>query len=118
MDQKIIDNDIKKSKDRINQIDNTLSIEKKKIKKLDEIQDTFYELNKNLNICIGLLAQSIKGKDTDIIFNDIENTNRKIYLKSKNSLDEETMKTMKKINNLYKEKNDEIKKSKEKKEKE
>ncbi len=118
MESKKIDNKIKSNKQRINEIDNILSIEKQKIKKIDEMQETIYELNKNMNKCIDLLSKSIKGKTTDIIFNDIENANRKFYIKTNNVLEEETIDTMKKINKLYKEKNQEVEKNRAKKEKE
>ncbi len=118
METKRIDNNIKESKQKINEIDNMLNIEKKKIKTLEEMKETVYELNKNLNTCISLLSKSIKGKTTDIIFNDMENANRRIYMKNNNLLEEETLDTMKKINKLYIEKNDEIEKNKIQKEKE
>lgn len=117
-EEKKIDNNIKTTKQIINEIDNKLSVEKKKIKKLDEMQETLYELNKNMTKCIELLSKSIKGPTTNNIFSDMENKNRIFYIKGSSVLDEETELSMKKIQNLYKEKSNEIAKSKKEQEKE
>ena len=101
MDTKRIDNNIKESKQKINEIDNMLNIEKKKIKTLEEMKETVYELNKNLNTCISLLSKSIKGKTADIIFNDMENANRRIYMKNNNLLEEGTNELTNGTNELY-----------------
>ncbi len=116
MKPKKIDNEIKASRERINALDSRLNLEKSKLKKIDEMQESLYELNKNMSKCIELLSKSIVGPTTNRFFNDMENNNRAFYLKSNNLLEEETNDTMRNINKLYKEKVAEIEKGKQKEE--
>ena len=67
-DNKIADNRIEKSKKKIAQIDESIDIEKNKLKKIDNIQEEFVSLNKSINRCIELLSSSIKGTKTPSLF--------------------------------------------------
>lgn len=112
MDSKKIDNEIKTHKAKINELDNHLNIEKKKLKRIDEMQESLYELNKNMSQCIELLSKSIVGGNSAKMFSEMENKNRTFYIKSNSILEEESARTMEKINGIYKEKINEIEKSK------
>ena len=114
METKRIDNEIKVHKQKINELDNKLSQEKAKLKKIDEMQESLYELNKNMSKCIELLSKSIVGPTTSRLFNNMEENNRMFYTKSTVILDEEASDTMKNINEIYKEKIDEIEKKRQK----
>lgn len=118
METKKIDNIVKTQKQKINELDNKLSAEKAKLRKIDAMQDSLYELNKNMNKCIELLSKSIVGPATNRFFNDMENNNRVFYAKSSAILEEESSDTMKNINNIYKEKIAEIEKRRKETEKE
>ena len=116
MDGKKIDNEIKTQKQRINELDNKLSIEKAKLQKLDDMQESLYELNKNMSKCIELLAKSIIGPTTNRFFNEMENNNRMYYKRGSMILEEESASTMRNINKIYKDKIAEIEKGRKQKE--
>lgn len=105
-------------KKRINEIDNQIDNEKKKIKKIDSIQEEVTALNKNLNKCIELLSISIKGEQKDKMLNDMYDKNKSFYINFSSTLDDEISITKKKINKLTEEKENIIKENKDKNKKE
>lgn len=103
-------------KKRINEIDNQIDNEKKRIRKIDNIQEEVTELNKNLNKCIELLSVSIKGEKKEKMLNDMFDKNKSFYANFSCTLDDEMSITKKKINKLNEEKENLIKENKDKKE--
>lgn len=101
MNDKRADNRININKEKIKNIDNRIDIEKDKLKKLDNIQDEFVSLNKSLNRCVELLSESIKGKKSNYMFEDMTNNNNNILKNVHSILDEEKTNTEKNLINLY-----------------
>ena len=83
--------------------------EKKRLQKLDDMQEEIVALNKNLTKCIDLLSKSISGPVTNNVFNDMHNSNRLFYVKTSGIIDEESTNSKININRLYQEKDDVIK---------
>lgn len=110
--EKIPDN-IKK---RINEIDNLVDYEKRRIKKFDNMQEEVIALNKNLNKCIDLLSKSIEGPTKKNMLNDMYDSTKSFYMNFISTLDEEISSSRKNINKLAQEKDDIIKQNKNKKE--
>ena len=99
-----LDNKILTTKEKINNIDDKLEAAKKKIKKLNDMQDNVNSIAKNMNRCIDLLSKSIRGPQVNGKISEMRKSNKVFLLKSTTSIEEETMKTRKDINELYKEK--------------
>lgn len=113
MDFKRIDNTIintnqedtnKNIKQRINEIDDMIDIERNKIKKIDMMQQDIATLNQHLNKCIDLLSKSVKGPTTQNVFNDMYETSRSIYVNLSSTLDEVSVSSIKTINRFSKQK--------------
>ena len=100
-DNKIADNRIEKSKKKIAQIDESIDIEKNKLKKIDNIQEEFVSLNKSINRCIELLSPSIKGTKTNHMLDEMFNNNNNLLKNVSSVLDEEKEETKKNISELY-----------------
>jgi len=105
-------------KKKINEIDNQIDNEKKKIKKIDSIQEEVTALNKNLNKCIELLSVSIKGEKNDKMLSDMYDKNKSFYVNFSSTLDDEISATKKKISKLNETKENLIKENKNKNKKE
>ena len=103
-ENKKADNIIINNKKRINEIDDELSEQKKKLKKLDSMQEDVASLTRNIDKCIQLLSKSIQGPTTQNMFNDMSNTNQLFLRKTNNNIEEETMKAQHNIHKLYQEK--------------
>ena len=115
MIEKKADNTFLSKKDKINKIDEMLDIEKKKIKKIESLYDDFRVLNSNMDKCIDLLSKSINGPNVGVTLNNIRYSNKELFNKSNEKIDNELKIIKKKVNSLYKEK-ESIIKSKEAKE--
>lgn len=96
-----IDNRIETNKKKINKIDNELEFEKARLKKIDNIQEELHALNKSISKCIFLLSKSIKGPNTNVIFEDMNNSNHAFIENANASLEEEIAAAKKNIHNLY-----------------
>lgn len=94
---------------KIVRIDNLVDEQKYKIKKIDELQEQITSLNKNLNMCIALLARAINGPTTQNMFNDMYENNQSFYANMANTLDDELVDARKTIDSLSKEKDELIK---------
>lgn len=109
MEEKQADNRELTVKEKVNKIDDKLDAEKKRLQKLDDMQEEIVALNKNLTKCIDLLSKSISGPVTNNVFNDMHNSNRLFYVKTSGIIDEESTNSKININRLYQEKDDVIK---------
>ena len=99
---------------KIFQLDTKVDDEKKKIKQIEELQEQVTNLNKNLSICIALLAKSMRGPTTQNMFNDMYNNNQSFYKCMTASLEEESLEIQKSIGKLLDENENAIKEYKEK----
>jgi len=104
MDNKKADNQILNTKQKINNIDNKLDLEKKHLNKIDEMHQEINSLAKDINKCVELLSKSMKGPTVNNMFQDMENTNRTFYRRATMELEQEEINIKKNINKLYKEK--------------
>lgn len=107
-----------KLSNQIVRIDNLVDEQKYKIKKIDELHEQIASLNKNLNICIGLLARTVNGPTTQNMFNDMYENNQSFYANMTSTLDDELLLAKKAISSLSKEKEELIKEFKKEIEKE
>lgn len=114
MEHKKADNTTINLKQKINELNNMIEEEKKKIKKLDSMQEEITSLNKNMNKCIELLSKSIESPTKDNMLSDMYNSNKSLYRNLTSSLDEEAEVSKKIINKLSQEKDNLIKENKKK----
>ena len=114
MENERVDNEYTTLNKKILEIETNIADEKKKIKKIEELQEQVINLNKNLGICIALLAKSMRGPTTQNMFNDMYNNNQSFYKNMTASLEEESLEIQKSINNLLDEKENTMKEYKDK----
>lgn len=114
MDNEKINNEYTTLNKKLLEIDTKVDDEKNKIKKIEELQEQVTSLNKNLSICIALLAKSMRGPTTQNMFNDMYNTNQSFYKNMTSSLEEENIEIQKSIGKLLDEKENAIKEYKDK----
>lgn len=114
MYEKKADNIILTKKQIINQIDDKLSEEKKNIKNLENIQNNYHSLNKNMSKCISLLSKSIKGPQVDSMLSEFEYNNKRFMIKTDEKIEKELKEIKKRVNKLYLEKEETIKRKKDK----
>ncbi len=102
--QKKADNTLLDNKAKINKIDDEISSVSNQKKALENIKDSFIDLNKSIDDCYSLLAASFKGKKVNSFFtnNSLEN-NRRLKKLTEN-IDNNTDILQKKLNNLNDEK--------------
>ena len=103
------DNFIISRKEKINKIDDMLEEEKKKIRKLENIQENLNSLNMNMSKCLNLFSKSIKGANTESVLNYISNYNDQLLNKTDEKINSSLKETKKEINKLYLEKENVIK---------
>lgn len=104
MKDKKIDNEYVNYKREISQIDDAIDIEKQKLKRLDDMQEELAALNRNMEVCISLLAASVKGKNLGNVYRDIYDSNKRSCRKIGDAIDSTNSVATKKINNLYNDK--------------
>lgn len=92
------------NKREVQQIDNKIDVEKNKIKELNNVYDEIEVLSRNMNKCIDLLADSVKGPVANNIFNDAYESNIVFCRNTSNRIDEEMGLSKKIISNLSEEK--------------
>ena len=98
------DNRIIENRQKINEVDNQIDDEKGRLEKLSTMQETIDSIAKNVDKCIELLSKSMKGPNTDSLFNDMYNSNKAFFKKASSNIESEETNSRKKINELYKEK--------------
>ena len=109
--EKKVDNRIISSKEKINKIDDELEFEKARLKKLDNMQEELHALNKSISKCIYLLSKSIKGPNTNVVFEDMNSSNHAFIENAQATLEEEMADSRKNIHTLYEAKEEIIKES-------
>ena len=110
MNEKKADNTILSKKQKINEIDDMLALEKKQAQKLENLRDNFWNLHKSMDRCVTLLSQSIKGPNIEITLSDMRDSSEKIYNKSNENINMELKRVKKRVNKLYSQKEEIIKK--------
>lgn len=110
MEEKKADNTILFKKKKINEIDDMLDLEKKNTKKLENLRENFCNLHKDMDKCIDLLSKSIKGKNVEIALSDMRASSEKLYNKTNENINIELKKIKKRVNKLYSQKEEIIKK--------
>ena len=115
---KTADNKINRCKSEIDILDSNIYNSKKTIECLNNIEENFEVLNKNLTTCIELLNRAIKGKKAKIILNEVSGIKSKNIKSSLSSIDEYRTQEEKKIRKydeerekLIEKRQEEIKKS-------
>ena len=104
MEEKKADNKIIQVKKQINVTEERLADSRKKLRGIEDLEDNFSHLNKNLNICVELLNLSIKNKTVNKKIGYMNDDSTIGYKKTSSSLLDEKEMTKKEINDL----NDEI----------
>lgn len=101
--------EIEKYKRSINETENKIDFEKRRIKDIENLQEEVVSLNKNLDECIKILEKSMQGPTTNYAFEDMHNNNRTFFVKTTSVLDEQIKNSQKKINSLSEKKEEQIK---------
>lgn len=123
MDEKKADNKIIQVKKQINITEEKLADSRKKLNKIENLEENFSHLNKNINLCVELLNASVKNKNINRKINHMSEENIVGFKKTSSSLIDEkelTKKEIRELNDEMDKLNDEIKelyKDKEKEEK-
>lgn len=100
VETKVADNKISKSEQIVNKIksvDRELESSYDSLKSIDDMEDAFNRLNKNLGKVIDLLNKSVTGKGVNQKLDDIKVNNQKIYKSSVYDLDVRRENTKKQI---------------------
>ncbi len=97
-------NNNNENRNYINNIDSQIDVEKSKMKNLDDMEEIFISLNKNISKCVELLNKSIKGKSVSKKLNAIEENNKINFVKSMNNIDSEREEIKNNLIKLNKEK--------------
>ena len=85
--EKKADNIIFNEKTKINEIDLKVDSKKKMLDSLDEIETNFYSLKKNIDDCLDLFRQSIKGGNIQRKLDAISEDNMQYYNTSMRDVD-------------------------------
>lgn len=70
------------TKTKLRLVNDRIDVEKQKMKNLDELEELFVSLNKNINKCVELLGRSIKGENIGKKLSAIEENNKVSFNKS------------------------------------
>lgn len=105
------DNKIFITRNEIEHINDQIDLSKSKLKSLDDMEEGFTSLSKNISKCVELLGQSMKGNNVEQKLGAISDNNRIYYLRAMGSIDDERQEAKKKLKDLY-DKKDEMEKLK------
>lgn len=100
MEEKKADNKIIEVKKQINATEEKLADSRKKLRGIEDLEDNFSHLNKNLNICVELLNASVKNKTVCKKIDYMNEDSTVGYMRTSSSLWDEKETTKKEINNL------------------
>ena len=106
------------TKQKISSLDNRIDAEKNKIRELDDMEELFVSLSKNISKCVELLNRSVKGKNVNSKLNSIEENNRINFAKSMSNIEiqrEDTKNNLVKLTEEKEKYQDELKEEYEKK---
>lgn len=68
------DSAIYMTKQKISSLDNRIDAEKNKMRELDDMEELFVSLSKNISKCVELLNRSVKGKNVNSKLNLLKKT--------------------------------------------
>ena len=106
-DKKIqADNKILITRSEIENINDQIDMSKSKLKSLDDMEEGFTSLSKNIAKCVELLSQSMKGNNVEQKLGAISDNNRIYYLRAMGSIDDERQEAKKKLKELYDQKDE------------
>ena len=100
------DNKIFITRTEIEHINDQIDMSKSKLKSLDDMEEGFSSLSKNISKCVELLSQSMKGNNVEQKLGAIMDNNRIYYLKAMGSIDDERQEAKKKLKELYDQKDE------------
>ena len=84
--------------------DNKININKAQIKTLNDMEEGFVSLSKNIEKCVELLSMSMKGNHIESKLSDISESNQVYLKKVVSTIDDEKTVANDRIKNLYDEK--------------
>ena len=91
-------------------LDNKIYDSKKQIKELTKVQESLISLDFYINDCINLLSKSIKSEKDNVMYSDIQETNRKNLFNSLDIIEGNVSSLKKQVKDLMDKKDDEVKK--------
>lgn len=91
-------------------LDNKIYDSKKQIKELTKVQESLISLDFYINDCINLLSKSIKNEKDNVMYSDIQETNRKNLFNSLDIIEGNVSSLKKQVKDLMNKKDDEVKK--------
>lgn len=94
-------------------LDEKIASEKIKLEKLTDMQESVDAIVENINECIDLLSKSIKGPNTENIFNDMYATNKNFQVNVSTNIENSQADIKSRIDRMYKEKDRILEKSRE-----
>ena len=94
----------------INDVEEQIYDNKKKIKELGKMQESLIALDFNINNCINLLSKSMKGANDEVLYNDMQEVNRKNLFNSLDVIEKDVDILKKNINELRTKKDEEFRK--------
>ena len=100
------DNKIFITRSEIENINDQIDMSKSKLKSLDDMEEGFTSLSKNIAKCVELLGQSMKGNNVEQKLGAISDNNRIYYLRAMGSIDDERQEAKKKLKDLYDQKDE------------
>lgn len=92
----------------INDLEEQIYDNKKKIKELVKMQESLIALDFNINNCINLLSKSMKGANDEALYNDMQEVNRKNLFNSLDVIEKDVDILKKNINELRTKKDEEF----------
>lgn len=94
----------------INDLEEQIYDNKKKIKELVKMQESLIALDFNINNCINLLSKSMKGANDEALYSDMQEVNRKNLFNSLDVIEKDVDILKKNINELRTKKDEEFRK--------
>ena len=104
-EEKKADNEISTKKEMIDKIDDEVDKNKKMLASLDDIEENFNSLKNNIESCIDLLNESIKGDNIQRQLNRISEENVSNYNNSMKNIYDKREEVNNRLKELYNEKN-------------
>lgn len=87
------------------QLDEKISRENRKIGLLEQLQNEFDDIGKNVERCIDLLSYAIDGNNSTTLFEDLHNTNRKNLREASKYFENDTANLKVSIEKYYEKRN-------------
>ena len=111
--EKSADNAIFESRESVRYLEDAIYGQQQNLKNLDEMEETFLTLKKQINKCVDLLNRSMKGKNINSRLSEIEGNNNRLYDNRLEMIREKRKETKETISRLTQEKEDYLDKIKE-----